>query len=254
MTSLKAYRWLIAMILIIFLGGYLALSFVPGMLATQMSLKLDVPVQMGRMGFTPWSISLNQLHIGNSENGILPEAFSAQSIQSKALLTEYLKDKITLESLTIEDIYLGLEFDSIKGTKGNWTEIMSNLEAQKNENSQKSHSEKKSILIKTLSLKNIKTDVLYRDGNSGVIHLPPIKEIVLHNVSSEGGMLTDQLMSSVLGQMLKSVFVQENLKNMLDQLFQPKQHLDNLLSPFKGLFNFQRPKPQEVVPAKSDIF
>jgi hypothetical protein len=43
-------------------------------------------------------------------------------------------------------------------------------------------------------------------------------------------------MNSVLAQMLQSVFLKENLKNMLDNLIQQPEQIQKFITPFKGLF------------------
>jgi hypothetical protein len=44
------------------------------------------------------------------------------------------------------------------------------------------------------------------------------------------------VMNSVLGDMLKQVFIKENLKNMLQELMNQPGPIQQYLSPFKGLF------------------
>lgn len=97
----------------------------------------------------------------------------------------------------------------------------------------------KSVLIKRLVLNNINADLLYQSDGK-VRHLPTIPQIVLVNISSKGGNLTDQLMNSALGEMLKEIFMKENLKNIMDKIFQQVpggNPVQNALKPIKGLFN-----------------
>ncbi len=67
----------------------------------------------------------------------------------------------------------------------------------------------------------------------------------LTEISSEGGLPMDQILNSVLGQMLKEVFVKQNLKNMIQQFMNTPSPVQQYLAPFKGFFN-AAPKPEEM--------
>ncbi|MGH2639645.1 MAG: hypothetical protein ACRDF4_10260, partial [Rhabdochlamydiaceae bacterium] len=64
------------------------------------------------------------------------------------------------------------------------------------------------------------------------------------NISSKGGNIGDQLLNSALGRAVKQIFIEENLKDILDQLMQsaPDQ-LKNYIGPLKNFFNVV---PQET--------
>ncbi|NGX48412.1 MAG: hypothetical protein K1000chlam3_01805, partial [Chlamydiae bacterium] len=94
------------------------------------------------------------------------------------------------------------------------------------------------VLIKKLVFLNIRTDLLFRQNGKGVRRLPTIARIELTNISTEGGLPMDQLASSILGQMLKQVFIQQNVNNMLKGILKtPSNAIDTFLKPFKGIFN-----------------
>ena len=107
---------------------------------------------------------------------------------------------------------------------------MSNL-AQASYNNKSSSS--KTVLIKKLVIRNISCQVVYNDRKDKVINLKPIAILEFENISSDGGFPVEQLSNSVLGKMLKEVFVRENLNDMLNKLIQPQQQIDKFLKPFK---------------------
>ena len=224
----------IAALLVFFFGSGIAATYV----ASQLTNKLHVRVDITSIRPYLTSIQVSNLRIGNPAGYKLPRAFSADSISINAPLTRYANDHVEIDSIEINDIYLGLEFDSIKGTEGNWTAIMASTnEAQETSKKESVEKSKKSVLIKTLGLNNIKTDLLFRDKGS-VKHLPDIQRIELHNVSSEGGNLTDQLMNSALGEMVKQVFVQQNMKDLLQKILDPNNR-PNLPGIFRGIFSLE---------------
>ncbi|NGX39357.1 MAG: hypothetical protein KR126chlam1_00683 [Chlamydiae bacterium] len=221
---------IIAAIGILFFLGW---SRVPDMIANNLSKKLGVAVSIDSMSFTASQVDVKELEIGNPRGYSLPKAFSAKQILVRAPLTQYFKEKIQVEQIVVDDIYLGLEFNTSTGADGNWTQIMSQFQKEADLDE-----EGKSVFIKKLVLKNIQTAVFFRDKGGNIKQLPPIREIVLTNISTEGGFPIDQLMESILGQMLKEVFNQQNLNNMIQGILEdPKKAIDTLVKPFEKLFN-----------------
>jgi len=205
----------------------------PDYASKRLTNKLKVPVTIENASISFSGITVNGFTIQNLPKSILPKALSIQTARCENNLLNYLDKDIAIEEISLENIYLGLEFDSPKGTNGNWTVLMKNLQSSETPTSPK---DAKSVNIKNLVLTNIQVEVAYK--SSGVTKkLPLIPKIVLHNINSSQGLTEEQIMQTVLGQMLKSVFVQENLKNMFEGVLeQPQDALNTLLQPFKGLF------------------
>jgi uncharacterized protein involved in outer membrane biogenesis len=216
---------------------FLAWSRVPDILAGNLSKKLKVMVEIGDIDLSLRSITVDKLEIGNPSGYYLPRAFACDKIFVDSPLTRYFSEHIEIDEIDLDNVYLGLEFDSPSGTKGNWTALMQNAkaaqEAGKNEKS------KRSVLIRRLVLNNIRTDLIYRNQGDKVRHLPVIKRIELKNISSEGGNVMDQIMNSALGEMLKEVFMEQNLKEFMDKIFQPggNNPIPDAIKQFRGFFN-----------------
>ncbi len=225
-------------ILIIALVGVIAVGFIawsrmPDILANDLSSGLGVPVSIDSMSFAPKRIDIRKLSIGNPKGYSLPKAFSAEEIKFKAPVTTYLTSNVVVDEVDVNDIYLGIEFDTTSGTKGNWTVIFKHYQ----DDAKLNEKDGKKVLIKKLICNNIRTELLFKTDGA-VKKLPTIKRIVLTNISTEGGVPTDQLMSSILGQMLKEVFIQQNLNDMIKGLLKdPKKAVDTFLKPFEGIFN-----------------
>lgn len=213
---------------------FLAWSRVPDMVATSLAQKMQVPVEVGSMQLRPTSLKVNTFEIGNPPHSILPIAFSAQSILVDAPLTRYLNSHIVIDEITISDVYLGLEFNSASGTDGNWTTILNNLERTSKQ--APTGESKRSVLIKKLVLLNLNAEVVYRKEGGRPKKLPTIPRMELDNISSEGGLPVEQITDSVLGQMLQKVFIQQNLKNMLENLTPGGNPINRFLGPAQGLF------------------
>ncbi len=251
---------IVIVILAVVVVGFIFWSRVPDILANNLSKKMKVSVEIDSIGLGWGKIDVKKIQIGNPPGSILAKAFKCNQILVQAPFTNYLKQNIIIEEIDVNDVYLGLEFDSASGTSGNWTTIMGNLQAstgtnEKSDPSSSSRKKKKkkqesppppaasgkserTVLIRRLVLTNIDVDVVYRKEGGKVQKLPRIPRIELTNISSEGGVPLDQVMNSVLGQMLKEVFLKQNLKNMMQNLLDnPNNSIQQYLSPFKGLFN-----------------
>lgn len=223
---------LIALIGIIACAAFFLSSKLPGYLSDKLSEALKVAVSIKDIHLSYNNITLDDVVIGNVPKGILPKAFSAKKIFSDCPLTNYIKQKIEIDQIGLNDVYLGLEFDSPSSTKSNWSKIMKSLSSSEDTSSK----DKKVIFIKTLILTNIQVDLVYRNKPGEIKKLRPIDKIELHNINSEEGIPMNQLMNTVLGQMLKSVFIQENLKEAVKDLLQSQDSIDSLLSPLEGIF------------------
>ena len=113
--------------------------------------------------------------------------------------------------ITIDGIYLDLEFNQPKSKEGNWSEIMGrvNQDAGIKEEETPKDPSKGTVLIHKLVLTNISTDLVYRNEGKNVKHLPVINTIELTELSGEGG--PDEIMRLVMGHMLKAVAEQQHL-------------------------------------------
>jgi len=237
-------RSLTGLVIIVILAAiiilFLAWSRVPDLVAGNLSKKLKVLVEIGDIDLSLRSIDVEKLEIGNPRGFYLPRAFAADRILIEAPLSRYLKDNIEIEEIDIDNVYLGLEFDSPQSTNGNWTAIMANAKAAQASNTNSSaEKSNRTVFIRRIVLTNIQTDLLWRSQGTKVRRLPTIKRMELKNISSEGGSVIDQITNSALGEMLKEVFVQQNLKDMLDKLFQPggNSPTQQGLELFRGLLN-----------------
>lgn len=234
---MKFWAWILAIIVCAVILLIIVKSRIPDMVTNNLSKKLKVAVSIDSMDFLPTAIQVNKMVIANpSGYGYLPKAFSSEEIRINAPLTRYLATNIVIDEIDVNDIYLGLEFDSAKSTNGNWTVLMSNYQKEAKFNELSSEQKKRTVFIKKLLLRNISVELIFLKDGTKVKRLPKIDQIELENISSEGGLPMDQLMNSVLGNMLKSVFTKENLQNMLKDLFNPEKTIDKVIKPFKGLF------------------
>lgn len=240
-------RWakgLSGMVIFIFLGAFIVLflawSRVPDLLASSLSKKLGVLVEIGDIKLSWNSINIEKFEIGNPPEYTLSRALGIDNIFIQAPLPNYLKDRIEIDEIDLDNVHLGLEFESPTTTNGNWTTIMNNIKASSADTPGKTG---KTVFIKQIVLTNISTDLIYRSAGKKPRRLPLIKRMVLKDVSSEGTGVMNQIMKSALGEMLKEVFIEQNLKDLMNQVFQKAapSEVQELIAPFRGLLNTTPP-------------
>lgn len=216
----------------------------PHMVAAAISKKLEVPVTIRRVSVSWNKISFYDLWIENPEGYSLPFAFQAATVEMKAPLSTYFRSTVHIEEILLRDIYLGFEFLSIKGPKGNWSVIMSNLEAPNQSPLPKRLKREAKVSIDRLLCIDIETDVYYRDRDSGVIELSSIEEMEFTNITSDEGIPSKQIMDSVLVKMLNGVFTKQNLANMLGGVVNlPAKGFKLLFAPFAIFGNSKDDEP-----------
>jgi len=219
----------ILLAIVLFIGWLKA----PHMISKELSKALQVSVEIGSITPSFRQITIKHIEIANLPGNHLSKALSIETCCSRTPFLNYLKQHILIDQITLDDVYLGLEFDSPKSAKGNWTTLMDNL--QSNVQTPSKSKDIKTVQIKELVLTNIQVDVFYKSSRGRTKRLPVIPKIVLKNINTAEGFPIEQITKSVLGQMLQSIFVQENLKNMFEML-EPQNAFDTLLQPFKAIF------------------
>jgi len=226
----RLVRILVTILAALCIAAFLLYARLPSIISGKVSDALQTAVSLKKVDLSPSDINLEELVVSNVPGSVLPDAFSAKTISLNAPLTNYIKDDIVIEEIDLDGVYLALEFESPTNTTSNWNVLMKPLSSDP-----PSSRSKKTVLIKTLVITNINVDLVYKNKGSNVKKLPRIEKIVLTNINSEEGFPMDQIMNSVLGQMLKSVFIQQNLKDALNGLLnQPKDTAEGILSPLRN--------------------
>lgn len=117
---MRLSSFLILIVLIIVVVLFLGWSRIPDMVANNLSKKFKVSVVIDAINLGPKKINVKKLQMGNPPSYTsLPKAFAAREVRIEAPLNRYFNKEVVIEEITIDDIYLGLEFDSASSTNGN---------------------------------------------------------------------------------------------------------------------------------------
>lgn len=201
---------------------------------------MKISVEIDDISLSSKSITIQKLEIGNPKGSILQKAFSSDQIEINTPIRNYFDHHIVIDEVVMHTVYLGLEFDSKKAATGNWSTIMGNM---KDSSPAKQEKDPRTVLIKRLILTDIDLDLVYRQEGGKIQKLPRIDHLEFTDVTSEGGIPSDQIAKVILSQTLRSIFEKENLQNMLQNILENPSGgtLEKLIQPFKNLLNFKQP-------------
>lgn len=215
--------------------GVVVWSGMSNMVADSLSKAFGVKVTVGEINLEAQKTTITKIAIANPPCcQRLANALTAETMTINAPWTAFMSKDVVIDEIVLDNVYIGFEFKSIKGTDGNWSAIFKSMQSAK-DTAPNQH--KQTLLIRRLVLKNINADVVFDDRNT-VHHLSPTRQVVLTNISSQEGLSMDQLQRSELGKKLKSIFVKENANEMLKKFLQnPTSPIQEVVpGPFKGLF------------------
>lgn len=238
----------IGLLLIIVLVMSLVMIYLKlgALISFDLSRKLGVDVAIEEILLRPTRIEIKNMQINNPTGyQELPFALKVNAISLQTPLSNFFKKQIMINEIALTNIELGLIFDSISNTDGNWTKIISNILSY-TAAMQNKELEERSVEIRTIALKNIDTQVFYKEPLEGPIVLPNIDVMEFYDIKSNGSLPINQIANSVLVKMLESVFIKQNLKNMLNNVITlPVKPLEYLLFPFTELFRKKVEEPPE---------
>lgn len=226
-------------IVILSLAAILVWNLVPSFVSHRLSKEAGVSVTISDLDISPKQIKVEGIRVGNPKGySKTPRAMSCNLLSLSIPLTEFFKKDIVIENMTLDDVYIGLEFDSPKSTQGNWTVIMNNVSqsTKKEQDKAKSKGKGTTVLIKKLIITDLQIELAYKTGGKANQTLRPIDRIELTNVSSEGGIPTSQIMNIVMQETLRNIFSKEGLQNMLEGVINPNGS-EGIMNSIKGLFS-----------------
>jgi hypothetical protein len=174
-----------------------------------LSKQLHTAVTIQSFDVSKTGADIDQIWVGNPPPSKTPTAFSARSFSVAATMDEILESPLTIESIDISDIFVGIELYGKGKEDSNWSHIL-----------QTNHKESKSsrpYLIRNLTLRNLTVEMTTADGKTK--RYPTIKKIEFHNISNETGFPLEEIQKAIFKLMLQDLFKQLNLDQLIQGLF-----------------------------------
>ncbi|QVL57058.1 MAG: AsmA family protein [Simkaniaceae bacterium] len=228
------------LIVILCLAGILLWNMFPTIISHKLSKQAGVSVTISDIRASLDTLKVDGIRVGNpSGYSKTPRALSVDDMKVSVPLTRFFDKNIVIDEMTMDDVYIGLEFDSPNSKKGNWTTIMNNMSQSSKEESEKAKAkgETTTVLIKRLVITDLQIELAYTTGGKANKKLRPIDRIELTNISSEGGIPTAQIMNIVMQETLRNIFSKEGLQNMLEGVLNPSDSGGGVMNTLKGLFS-----------------
>jgi len=93
-------------------------------LAHFMSRQLRVPVSIRSLDIGTSSAEISRMWIGNFPNSQTSTSFAAETLLLLAKLDQFFANPVTFEEISIDNIFVGIEFYDAKGEDSNWSRIL----------------------------------------------------------------------------------------------------------------------------------
>ena len=227
---LRLLNLLFTIFVVIALCAVIAYNSLPSYFSKHFTNKAQVSVSISDFIIRPSTLTINNLQISNPPKSILRKAFDAEKIELYSPIGEYFHDQIVIDNMTVDNVYLGLEFESPKNPRRNWSTILQNIKPLEERN------QNKSILVKKLIFTDLQVELVYREGSQNIRKIKPIDRLELTNISSKGGVPTDQIMHIILSEMLRSILSVEGLQNIIEDVVPGARQAGSVFRSVKGFF------------------
>jgi len=174
-----------------------------------LSKSFHITVIIEKVVLTRDSLVLINFEVKNPLGSQTESAFSAEAIEIKATIKELLQKRLTVESIAIKNIVLGVEFYVNSGQDNNWRRIMLADEDIGKDSSRQ-------YLIKKLTLDNLQVYLIKPYGR--IIKFPIIPHLEFYNINNETGFPINRIEKALFNVVLRSIFQQFGLGNLIQTL------------------------------------
>jgi hypothetical protein len=210
-------------------------SIVSLYLSHKMHLHISVASITPRTQFT----KMSYLRIANPRRSEHPTAFSVKKIIIRYEWKQLWQTPTVIDSIEFNHVFLDIDFYNPLGTENNWTHIIAKMQSGQNSDKNKKHE----YIVRRLVLNDVHVRIsgMGLKGLVGEVENKHIAKIELHNINSQDGFPTEQLIRAIFGSM--------GLEKYIKDLLNPPKILKDVLSPIfkglKGIFSDEREQKKE---------
>ncbi len=199
----------ISLLLIVIIIAVIAWFNIPSILAHILSKEFSVSVSIGNVDISKNKLKVKDLNIGTPKGSKTTSSFFTKELNVQSTLKDIKKESLTIESITLNNNIIAIEFYNETGTDNNWSRIMKIPTKGKKESHRK-------YLIKKLTLNNISVVLTKQNGQKQTF--PTLEKLEFYNISDETGFPIDEIEKAIAQVILKSVFQKFNLLKLLQDL------------------------------------
>jgi len=195
-------------IIIVIIGFVIWFNF-PNIVAHMLSKEFRVPVSIQNVTITKKHLKVDDLNIGTPKGSKTDSSFFSKKIDIRSSLSKIRSKTLTIDSFTLSNNIIGIEFYNSSGSDNNWTTILNTSSKSKIET-------KRKYLIKKLTLYNITVILTKADGQKQ--SFPTIDKLEFYNITDETGFPIDEIEKAIAQAVLKSVLEKFRLLHLLEKV------------------------------------
>ncbi len=158
------------------------------------------------------TLTLDKITIGNPSSSKTNTAFSSDRITITATFKEVSGDTLTIDTIEMDNVFLGVEYYNDTGSENNWTVILSSKGEQKKN--------PKKYLIRTIIFTDLTVAVTDRNGKTTTY--PTFIRSEVHHTSDETCFPVDELEKAIFDAALKEIIKKYALENLNPSKWLPK--------------------------------
>ncbi|NGX55962.1 MAG: hypothetical protein K1060chlam5_00196 [Candidatus Anoxychlamydiales bacterium] len=217
--------------LIVIFSSFVALIFIiaiilwfnmPSFVSSYLTREFGVETSVSNVKLNSQNLNIFDLNMSNPKGSKSSTAFQCKKINFNSTFKNIRSKTLTINSISLNDIVIGVEFYNRMGSDNNWSRIM--------QTKGKITESKRKYLIKTLSLNNIAIVLVKADGTRQ--NLPTIDKLEFHNITDESGFPIDEIEKAIAHIILRSIFQKYNLLELLKSISPVKIFNQSIPFPF----------------------
>ena len=184
-------------LLLFFVFAYYNGAFILGRV---LSSKVGTKVEIEKVNFKPSELEILKTKIRNPVKFTTPYALLINEIEVISPYMNYIKEDIVIDSITLKDTYLTVEFSDTTETQSNWTHIMREL--SRSPEAQIQAEKNRDSLIKVLNIRNLIVEVVI-PGKRTKTH--KIAKLSFTNIRTEEGELVRRITQAIFQQIFFNI-------------------------------------------------
>lgn len=199
----------VSLILILIILAFVTWFNIPNILAHILSREFSVSTTVGNVNISKNNLKINDINIGTPKGSKTSSSFFSKELHVKSTIAALRNERLTIDSFTLNNIIIGIEFYNESGTDNNWVRILKIPTRPEKLSNRK-------YLIKKMTLNNISLVLTKSNGQKQTF--PTIDKLEFFNISDETGFPIEEIEKAISEAILKSVFEKFNLLYLIRDL------------------------------------
>lgn len=198
----------ITFVSIIIIIGFIAWFNIPNIIANILTREFSVLVTVGNVNLSKNNLKVQSLNVETPTGSKTSSSFYSEEINVSSTLKNINNQQLTIDSFTLKNNIISIEFYNESGSDNNWVRILNKPTKPEKVSNRK-------YLIKKLTLNNISLVLTKPNGQKQ--NFPTIEKLEFYNISDETGFPIEEIEKAITEIILNSVFQQFNLLNLLKE-------------------------------------